>query len=59
MNWSAAGGTTVQLDEFVAELGKPPAASKLDEIMTWASKQFGVERDSRMTCRFWNSSFLE
>jgi sigma-B regulation protein RsbU (phosphoserine phosphatase) len=32
-----ADGTTVQLEEFVAELGRPPAASKLDEIMAWAT----------------------
>ena len=32
-----AGGATVQLEEFVAELGKPTAASKLDEIMAWAT----------------------
>jgi sigma-B regulation protein RsbU (phosphoserine phosphatase) len=31
-----ASGATVQLEEFVAELGKPAAASKLDEIMAWA-----------------------
>ena len=29
-------GTTVQLEEFVAELGKPEGFSKLDEIMVWA-----------------------
>jgi sigma-B regulation protein RsbU (phosphoserine phosphatase) len=32
-----AGGATVQLEEFVAELGKPAAASKLDDIMAWGS----------------------
>jgi len=32
-----ADGTTVQLEEFVAEMGKPAAASKLDEIMAWAT----------------------
>jgi len=32
-----AGGATVQLDEFVVELGKPAAASKLDDIMAWAA----------------------
>ena len=30
-------GTTVQLEEFVAELGKPATTSKLDEIMAWAT----------------------
>ena len=29
-------GTTVQLEEFVEELGQPAAGSKLDEIMAWA-----------------------
>jgi sigma-B regulation protein RsbU (phosphoserine phosphatase) len=32
-----AGGATVQLEEFIAELGKPAVASKLDEIMAWAA----------------------
>ena len=32
-----ADGTTVQLEEFVAELGRPAAASKLDAIMAWAA----------------------
>ena len=32
-----ADGTTVQLEEFVAELGKPATTSKLDEIMAWAT----------------------
>jgi sigma-B regulation protein RsbU (phosphoserine phosphatase) len=31
-----ANGAMVQLDEFVAELGKPSATSKLDDIMVWA-----------------------
>lgn len=31
-------GSTVQLEEFVAELGKPPVASKLDDIIAWASE---------------------
>jgi sigma-B regulation protein RsbU (phosphoserine phosphatase) len=30
-------GVTVQLEEFVAELGRPAVASKLDEIMAWAA----------------------
>lgn len=29
-------GTTVQLEEFIEELGRPAAASKLDELMAWA-----------------------
>lgn len=32
-----ADGTTVQLEEFVAELARPATASKLDEIMAWAT----------------------
>ena len=32
-----ADGTTAQMEEFVAELGKPVTASKLDEIMAWAT----------------------
>lgn len=32
-----ANGSTVQLEEFVAELGKPASKSKLDEIMAWAA----------------------
>ncbi len=30
-------GTTVQLEEFAAELGKPATTSKLDDIMAWAT----------------------
>jgi sigma-B regulation protein RsbU (phosphoserine phosphatase) len=30
-------GATVQLEEFVAELGKPASSSRLDEIMAWAT----------------------
>jgi sigma-B regulation protein RsbU (phosphoserine phosphatase) len=30
-------GATVSLEEFIVELGKPAAASKLDEIMAWAA----------------------
>ncbi len=30
-------GKTVQLEEFVAELGRPAAASRLDNIMAWAT----------------------
>ena len=32
-----ADGTTVQLEEFVAELGKPAAALKLDAVLAWAT----------------------
>lgn len=32
-----AGGATVQLEEFVAELGRPAVASKLDDVMAWAA----------------------
>ena len=31
-----ANGTTVQIEEFVVELGRPAEKSKLDEIMAWA-----------------------
>ena len=31
-----ANGATVQLEEFVAELGKPSTNSKLDDVMAWA-----------------------
>ena len=30
-------GSTVQLEEFVAELGKPASGSKLEEILNWAT----------------------
>jgi sigma-B regulation protein RsbU (phosphoserine phosphatase) len=32
-----ANGATVPLDEFIAELGKVASASKLDEILAWAT----------------------
>lgn len=32
-----ADGTTVQLEEFVAELGKPATALKLDAVLAWAT----------------------
>ena len=32
-----ADGTTVQLEEFVAELGKPAMALKLDAVLAWAT----------------------
>lgn len=32
-----ASGATVQLEEFVLELGRPAAGAKLDEIMAWAT----------------------
>jgi len=32
-----AGGKPVQLEEFVAELRRPPAALKLDEALAWAT----------------------